>query len=245
MKEIQLTHNYVALVDDDDYDRVSKHKWWVHKFKDVPYAEGLIEGSYVLMHRFVMNVVDSKIFVDHRFHNTLDNQKENLRLCSSSLNQANSRKNKGVSSSKFKGVHFRKDSKMWTAYITKDGTRLYLGNFSSQEAAAIAYNKATLELNGEFALPNELTKVEEASALIPAINRFSSAYKGCHWHKRLKKWAGYIKHDGVAEHLGYFDNEKDAALAFNKRAIELRGDKARVNIFKTVTEPVPADTPPA
>lgn len=56
----------------------------------------------------------------------------------------------------------------------------------------------------------------------------SSKYVGVSWSKKRKKWLAAIS--GIR--LGGFLDEKDAARAYNKKAIELFGDKARLNIVE-------------
>jgi AP2-like factor (euAP2 lineage) len=51
----------------------------------------------------------------------------------------------------------------------------------------------------------------------------SSQYKGVGWFKRDKKWKVHIKHNGKQFHIGCFTCEKEAALAYNKKALELWG----------------------
>jgi AP2-like factor (euAP2 lineage) len=78
-------------------------------------------------------------------------------LANSSQNAANAglRKN---NTSGYKGVFLRKDCKneKWTARIWKDNKCIWLGTFSSSKEAATAYNKAAIELFGEFACLNEI-----------------------------------------------------------------------------------------
>ncbi len=57
----------------------------------------------------------------------------------------------------------------------------------------------------------------------------SSAFKGVYWHSRAKKWAASLACDGKNVHLGLFESEKAAALAFNQVAVSLFGDFARLN----------------
>lgn len=57
----------------------------------------------------------------------------------------------------------------------------------------------------------------------------SSQFKGVTWCKELQKWKGKITFDGKIIHIGYFDNEIDAALAYNVKAIELFGQFALLN----------------
>ena len=51
----------------------------------------------------------------------------------------------------------------------------------------------------------------------------TSKYKGVCWHKRDQKWEAYICIDGNPNHIGYFNTEIDAALAYDKVAIHLHG----------------------
>ncbi len=76
MKEIQLTRGGVAIIDDEDFERVSELKW--HLFKDThnSYAR---TGYRIRMHRLVMNAKkDDQI--DHIDGNGLNNQNSNLRI---------------------------------------------------------------------------------------------------------------------------------------------------------------------
>lgn len=108
------------------------------------------------LHRFVMNV-SSKHVVDHINHNTLDNRKENLRLCSIQENVRNSIKhNSCKTSSKFKGVSFRVGRGLWRAYISFNRKYIHLGHFNNEIDAAIAYNIKARDLFGEFACLNNI-----------------------------------------------------------------------------------------
>lgn len=50
-------------------------------------------------------------------------------------------------------------------------------------------------------------------------NKYSKL-TGVTWHKRDKKWSSSIKINGKSIHLGYFDSEQDAALAYQKKLNE-------------------------
>lgn len=60
----------------------------------------------------------------------------------------------------------------------------------------------------------------------------SSEYKGVCWDKSKGKWAVHIGFNYKKIFIGYFDEEKEAALAYNKRAQELFGEFAKLNIIK-------------
>lgn len=87
--------------------------------------------------------------IDHVNHNTLDNSIRNLRHCSILENIHNSRKAAGTSS-KYKGVNFRSDTKKWEARIRVGGKRILLGHFKSEDDAGEAYRSASRIHHGQF-----------------------------------------------------------------------------------------------
>lgn len=58
----------------------------------------------------------------------------------------------------------------------------------------------------------------------------SSIYKGVSWHKDACKWRVYIVFNRKQEALGLFSDELEAARAYDKRAEELFGEFARLNL---------------
>lgn len=59
----------------------------------------------------------------------------------------------------------------------------------------------------------------------------SSKFKGVSWRRDCKKWRAYIALNKKIKHLGYFDDEKDAAMAYNRAALVLHGDFCRLNLI--------------
>lgn len=155
MKEIELTRGYVAIVDDEDYERVNAFKWTLLKAPTVNYAYRKV-GKYSLhLHRFILerNRGDGYL-VDHINHNGLDNRRKNLRVFpqGSRGNQANRRPMKG-SSSKYLGVCWDKSRNKWLATIRLGasgqwGKQFNLGRFDKEEDAARAYDVAACDLFG-------------------------------------------------------------------------------------------------
>jgi hypothetical protein len=84
-KLIPLTQGKFAIVDAEDYERLSKYKWHVDKGDSTYYAARGIVGKNFRMHREILNAPEGLV-VDHRNHNGLDNRKKNLRLCTRSQN---------------------------------------------------------------------------------------------------------------------------------------------------------------
>ncbi|MEN5306796.1 AP2 domain-containing protein [Chryseobacterium cucumeris] len=61
------------------------------------------------------------------------------------------------------------------------------------------------------------------------MKNMSSKYKGVYFCKNDKKWVSRIIRDGIYYSLGRYDNEIDAAKAYDKKASDLFGEYARIN----------------
>lgn len=157
MREIILTQGKTALVDDTDFEQVSKHKWFCHHIGGNFYAERMIPKSensgkrtYQSMHQFLF---PSSLQIDHEDGNGLNNQRYNLRDASNPQNGANRKKQKSTVS-KFKGVSWENPRECWRAELTVEGCRVFLGRYESEEDAAHVYDYAAKINFGEFARLN-------------------------------------------------------------------------------------------
>jgi hypothetical protein len=159
MKEIPLTCNQTAIVDDEDFERVSKLKWRAMKcIRDGQIrwygAHSNPDHTTTLLHRFVMNA-PAGMQVDHRDGNGLDCRRHNLRVCTNAQNAANSAKKKG--SSTYKGVYLDRDAataRRWAAHIRVNYAYKWLGRYVTEEEAARAYDDAARAAFGKFACVN-------------------------------------------------------------------------------------------
>jgi hypothetical protein len=59
----------------------------------------------------------------------------------------------------------------------------------------------------------------------------SSTYKGVCWEKQAQKWRANIRLDGKTKHLGRFENEVQAAVAYNDAAIQYFTEFACLNVI--------------
>jgi hypothetical protein len=152
MKHIELNNGKVALIDDDDYDRVSALKWKevggyaAHGYK----KNG--KAHTVYMHRMITSA-PLGMKVDHINHDALDNRKSNLRVCTHSQNHMNRVKLSGTSSL-YKGVTWNKALRKWKAYISYQGKFRHIGYFDNEIHAAISYDLWSHDLFGQYALAN-------------------------------------------------------------------------------------------
>lgn len=156
MKQIKLTQGKFALVDDSDYEKLDKYKWYA--LRNCRGVFRAVRGfccsetkkiRSIYMHRQIMSALKG-MDVDHINHNTLDNQKHNLRICTRSQNMKNGLSHKD-SSSQFKGVFWHSKAQKWEATIWENKKHFYLGCFDNEIEAAKAYDRKAKELFGEFA----------------------------------------------------------------------------------------------
>lgn len=157
MKEIPLSRGKVALVDDEDYEKLRQFTWHMSKdgyaYRHAPDArvKGKRKRYSQSMHRYLMGLeYGDKRAVDHKSGNKLDNQKINLRVCTRGENNLNVGR-RSNNKSGFKGVHWCNTWGRWVARIKKDNKKYFIGNFESAEEAYRAYCAKAVEIHGEFA----------------------------------------------------------------------------------------------
>lgn len=155
MIEISLTQGYYAIIDDEDFDLVMKHKWHVFKAGKKIYASTNSprkcgRKKKILLHRLIMQAQVGQE-IDHKNADGLDNRKENLRFCTRAENQYNRVGKQKVS--RYKGVSLHKKTGLWRMRIEKAGKEQTL-YFKDETEAAKAYDEKAKELFGEFARLN-------------------------------------------------------------------------------------------
>jgi hypothetical protein len=151
---IALTNGEVAIVDDGDAELVQSIAWGCLATADgKKYARVFRKrGGAILMHRLLVGATKGQ-YVDHRDGDGLNNTRANLRVCTNSQNMMNLQR-RAAGTSLFKGVAWAKDNQKWTAQIKRNYRKHHLGMFTSEVAAAFAYDKAAIAMFGEFARPN-------------------------------------------------------------------------------------------
>lgn len=154
MKEIQLTRGKVAIVDDWNFDVLSKYNWTAEIRRQRWYAKCVVNNRSVYMHRVIMNT-PTNLEVDHKDLDGLNNRESNLRNVTRSVNAQNQR-----SKGRYVGVYFDKRDKRIFSAICVNYKTIYLGSFKTRYEAAEAYNEAAIKYFGEFAKVNDLSYEE-------------------------------------------------------------------------------------
>jgi len=145
-----------TIIDSEDVKRCAKFRWFCNNGYVVRYAgSGRNDRHELKLHDFILQFKGSRRkHIDHKSHNTFDNRKGNLRVCTRQQNLANNFQLAGVSG--FRGVYPASSGNRWRAIMKHNGVRKQIGAFGSPEEAAIAWNAKALELRGEFAVLNDV-----------------------------------------------------------------------------------------
>lgn len=162
MAIVEVKHKtgiYQVLIDDADLSliegweiRVVPHdkgkRWYAQLVK----YDGIIYSTAIL-HRFLTGCAKKR--VDHIDRNTLNNQRENLRICTAKQNSHNVGPHKLIYKDiNYKGVRWLKDSELWYVSIIYNGKNINLGRYIDPVKAARVYDTAARHVHGKFAYLN-------------------------------------------------------------------------------------------
>ncbi len=147
MKYILLPKNKQVLVDDEDYDELSQHKWHLgngYAMRHVTTKPDIRE----YMHRRINQTPDGMV-TDHINGDKLDNRRCNLRSASLSQNGINYGRKVGANNP-YRGVSRFLKRNLWRARITINKKEITIGYFKSPEEAKAVYDSVAQQLFGEF-----------------------------------------------------------------------------------------------
>ncbi len=141
---IPLTNGEFTLVDEADYATLTGVSWR----RTGKYATAIIDGQQIKMHQLLVGR-----WHDHISRDPMDNRRSNLRPATAGQNAYN-RTKRNDNTSGFVGVMKTADpNRPWTAHITVDKRRYYLGSFRTALEAAEARDAVAVKphAHGEFA----------------------------------------------------------------------------------------------
>lgn len=143
--------------------------------------------------------------------------------------------------SRYRGVEWDRSVGKWRARITHQGKKLSLGSFVSEQEAARTYNDMAKRLKGHAAQLNDVPEGVPDPPLPPPEPpappeeeqvMSKSGFRGVTWDRRENRWRARITYQGKHKAIGRYCTEYGAALAYDKMAIVLLGDRARTNFDK-------------
>lgn len=166
MKTIRLTRNKFALVDDQDFNWLNEFNWYAHKGKSpglwyVSRGVNKPKRTTISMHRLILDVPQG-VDIDHIDRNGLNNQRNNLRVATKIQNAGNQRKIVGASS-RYKGVTWHKRDNRWQAQLQTKKRMLFLGTFTIEQEAALAYDEAAMKYFGAYAYTNKMLELDRSN----------------------------------------------------------------------------------
>ena len=153
MKKINLTKEKYSLISDIDFKKINHYKWYAHWGGNTFYAVRNFrmkngKRKMIMMHRVIMKPPSNKE-IDHIDGDGLNNQRNNLRICSHKQNL----RNQGIpknNTSGFKGVVWDKRDRRWRAQIRVNYKNIRLGSFKSKIEAHKEVVKAYKKYHKEF-----------------------------------------------------------------------------------------------
>src|ERR1700674_4133076 len=157
--EIPLSAGRWAKIDISDAPAILQHKWSTSRHTNVGGAayfyahRRTASNKHITLHREILNCGKGKL-VDHANHDTLDNRRSNIRICTRSSNNSNSVGR--VNKCGFRGIHFIPLSNLYQSQIGHANRNLTGGSFKNPEDAARDYDQLAIKLHGEFAVTNEM-----------------------------------------------------------------------------------------
>jgi len=129
----------------------------------------------------------------------------------------------------------------FTAQIHINGKKIHIGIYDTPVKAANAYDEKAKEFHGEYAILNfgikpSLPITEDHKEVIQNEIISETGFYGVYKERKTiygKKYLAKIKVNKKVVPLGYFDDPKDAAIAYDSAAIIHFGQFARLN-FKEI-----------
>lgn len=222
-QRIPLANGGFTTVSAEDFEWLNEHEWRELSGRAVR-RDG---DSIISMHVEIVRP-EPGMEVDHINRDPLDNRRENLRECT----YAENLRNRGPyrnNQTGYVGVQHARTPGKYIAAIGHERRTIYLGTFDSAEAAARAYDSAALHFHREYATINFPEAVKPYSPRLYRPQQKTSAFRGVCWVQDQGKWMAQLRKNGKRVFRKYFDDEVEAAKAYDRAARTHHGLRARLN----------------
>ena len=152
--------------------------------------------------------------------------------------------------SRYAGVYFERSAKIWKAEISIDGTARHIGWYKNEEEAGSNYARAVFKYKGQGALDkareqNSFTFDLTDAPSIPPIPKSklhfkegASKFVGVTFSKPRNKWKAEITIDNFLHHIGWYENEEEAAVDYARALLKYKGKAVYARaVSRSVTKP--------
>lgn len=209
----------VAIVSNEDFEELSKHKWYMHK---KGYIHGTVNRKKIKMHHFILEQKEGMV-VDHINGIRHDNRRSNLRYLSKNKNSQNLHLKKENTSSKYRGVSYNKTTEKFNVQIRINNVRNYLGRYISEIEAAEVYDMYIVHNNLDHIELNFPEKRNEYNSrtYIPYKkneNNKSVEYTGV--SQLNEKYNVYISHKNKTINIGIYNDLIEAANKYDEYVVK-------------------------
>ena len=140
MRYIKLTQGKKTIVDDKNFEWLSRWKWclgrgkYAYRRKYMGRINGKWQFESIYMHRLI-NKTPEGFETDHINHNKLDNRQENLRTVTHQQNSMNISFKRKDNTSGTRGVWFDKERNKWAVEIMLNQKKIHIGRYAELEEA--------------------------------------------------------------------------------------------------------------
>jgi hypothetical protein len=237
-----MTNGDLVEVDEDLYKFLNWFTWRPMSNKiNQNYPVTKANGGTAMMHRMIIEVttgrkIEKGFEVDHIDGDKLNNRKENLRVCTPYENGQNHGIHSTMNKTGFIGVTNMNGKSLnpYRAILTLPDKHVQIGCFDTAENAAFHRDLAALKYKGEYARLNFEDKREKYQKILDGgYNPIKSRQKSSYYHgvtiEPNGTWRAQIVINKKPRRLGVFDNEIDAAKAYDNAIIKFGHDRKKLN----------------
>ena len=209
--KIILAKDEKVIIDKTDYDLV-KHYTCCKSLDG--YIKIIVNKKLLMLHRYLMGITDPNIFIDHINSNKSDNSRSNLRISNAKLNAQNKSKAKN-STSRYFGVNYRKNRKLWEYSIHKDGKVLVFGSNKNEEYVARKRDMYILThlKNDNYKLNFEWSDadIKKWKEIFENKKKPTSKFNGVSYDNTRNRWRYTVLKKKKEVFRGFTDDEEYAA----------------------------------